>query len=336
MLRDTQVSIEHRTSELRVGVIGVGYFGRHHCRLLSELAGVVLRGVSDTNPQAMDDVLRSRSAQDRAGGVASELTASVDYRRILPLVDAVVIATPTATHCPIALECLRAGKHVFIEKPITSTLQEADLIIQEAHRRGLITQVGHVERYNPAFMRAQSLIDTPLCIESERFSPLIDRAFNIDVTLDLMIHDIDIVLSIARSKVRSIKALGARVLTQKIDMARAWIEFDNGLNAVLMTGRLYPHKKRTLKVFHREFSLSVDLHNMALARHFKDGASIATEDIVIERSEPLKNELMAFVNCVRDNIHPPVTALQARNALELTLLINDIIKENKAYESLMI
>ncbi|MBF0608221.1 MAG: Gfo/Idh/MocA family oxidoreductase [Candidatus Magnetobacterium sp. LHC-1] len=327
---ESALSTERRTSALRAGVIGVGYFGRHHCRILAGLDGVVLSAISDTNRQALEDALRNHA------GDHSPLSTNTDYRQILPLVDAVVIATPTATHCPIALECLRAGKHVFIEKPISSTLQEADAIIQEAHSRGLITQVGHVERYNPAFLRAQSLIDVALCIETERCSPLIERAFNIDVTLDLMIHDIDIVLSIARSKARSVKAVGARVLTQKTDMARAWIEFDSGLNAVLTTGRLYPHKKRTLKVFQRENSLSVDLHNITLTRYFKDGTSIATEDIAVERSEPLQRELMDFVNCIRDNRQPPVTAGQARYALELTLLIDNIIKENKAYESLMI
>ncbi|MBF0336432.1 MAG: Gfo/Idh/MocA family oxidoreductase [Nitrospirae bacterium] len=329
------MSIERRTSALHVGVIGAGYFGRHHCRILSGLDGVVLRAVSDTNQQALDDALRNHGRKEHTGS-PSALSTSTDYRQILPLVDAVVIATPTATHCPIALECLRAGKHVFIEKPISSTLLEADAIIQEAHSRGLITQVGHVERYNPAFLRAQSLIDIPLCIETERLSPLIPRAFNIDVTLDLMIHDIDIVLAIARSKARSVKAVGARVLTQKTDMARAWIEFESGLNAVLMTGRLYPHKKRTLKVVQRDTSLSVDLHNITLTRYFKDGTSIATEDIAVESSEPLQSELMDFVNCIRDNRQPPVTAVEARYALELTLLINNIIKENKAYESLMI
>ncbi|MBF0539705.1 MAG: Gfo/Idh/MocA family oxidoreductase [Nitrospirae bacterium] len=313
----------------------MGYFGRHHCRILAGINGVALMAISDTNQQAMDDVLRSHSQRVNAMG-DSPLSASIDYHQMLPLVDAVVIATPTATHGPIALECLRAGKHVFIEKPITSTLQEADSIIEEAQGRGLITQVGHVERYNPAFIRAQSLIDAPLCIETERVSPLIERAFNIDVTLDMMIHDIDIVLSIVRSGVRSVKAVGAKVLTQKIDMARAWIEFDSGLNAILMAGRLYPHKRRLLKVFQRETALSVDLHNMTLTRHFKEAASIASEDIAVDMFEPLEMELMDFVNCIRDNKQPPVTALQARYALELTLLINDTIKENRAYESLMI
>ncbi|MBF0345001.1 MAG: Gfo/Idh/MocA family oxidoreductase [Nitrospirae bacterium] len=331
------MSLNGNASALRVGVIGLGYFGRHHYRILSKMKDVALTAVSDINPQRIEEVIFNLSAQtDQHQGDVVPNRCSTDYRQILPLIDAVVIATPTSAHCPIALDCLRADKHVFIEKPITATLEEADLIIQEAHNRGLKTQVGHVERYNPVLVRAQALIDTPLFIETERLSPLIDRAFNIDVTLDLLIHDVDIVLSIARSKMKAVRAVGARVLTEKIDVARAWIEFDNGLNAILTTGRLSPDKRRFIKVFQRDVSLSLDLHNITLNRHVLEGMSIKSEEVEVDRFEPLERELMDFVKCVRSDKEPPVTATEARNALELTILINNAIKENKAYESLMI
>ncbi|MBF0553124.1 MAG: Gfo/Idh/MocA family oxidoreductase [Nitrospirae bacterium] len=303
---------------LRVGLIGIGYFGKHHGRIVSELDEAELAAVCDA------DLSRAEEAAQRYN---CQACASVE--EALPLADAFIIATPTQTHSAIAMKCLRADKHVFVEKPITGGVDEADQLIDEANKRGLTLQVGHVERYNAGLRNLCALLRSPAYIETQRLSPLIERAAGIDVTLDMMIHDIDVVLSISDSPVKSINAAGASVLTSHIDTAKAWIEFESGLKAFLYAGRLSNYKLRTLKVSQRDEQLSLDYQSGMITKYIKNGSAIKT--IPLDKppvAEPLKEELRSFIESVLTGKKPMVSGECGREALSLALNIGTIIRES--------
>ena len=301
---------------LRIGVIGVGYLGQHHARIFSELEHVQLLGVADLD-------------RSRADMIAAKFgcAAFADWKELVAQCDAVSIVTPTTTHHEITLACLKAGKDVFVEKPVTVTLEEAREIIAAADAGGRILQVGHLERYNPAIVAASGLIQNPRFIEAERLSPFLGRGTDVDVTLDLMIHDIDIVSGLVRSKVRSINAAGDRVLTGKIDAAKAWIEFENGCKALITASRLAPEKMRSLKVHQDDSYISIDYQAQEVRRYFKDATGIAFDVIKAESREPLKEELKDFVSCLQSRACPMVSGQEGMQALEIVLRINDLIAE---------
>ena len=302
---------------VKVGVIGVGYLGQHHARIYSEIEEAELVAVADT------DSGRAASFAEKY-----QCAAFSDYRDILSKVDALSIVTPTTYHYKIALACLQAGKDLLIEKPITVTVEEADELIDEAAKRDCIIQVGHLERYNPAILAAADFFSEPLFIESERVSPFLGRATDVDVTLDLMIHDIDIILSLIAKPVKNIRAVGVKVLTDKIDVAKAWLEFENGCMALATAGRLSPEKSRTLKVLQKDSHLVIDYQSSEIKRFFKSGEGISTEIIKPEKKEPLKEELKDFLRCVKERKRPTVSAYEGRRALKVILEINEIIKKH--------
>ena len=302
---------------LRVAVIGVGYLGQHHARVYAELEDVELVAVVDT------DIRRASEVACRHG-----CRYVSDYRDILSEVDAVSIVTPTTTHYSISYECLQAGKDIFVEKPFTVTVQEADRLIEEADEQGCIVQVGHIERYNPALLAVERFIDSPDFFESERLSPFLGRGIDVDVTLDLMIHDIDIILTLTHSRVRDIKAVGKRVLTERLDVAKAWIEFENGTSALITASRLSDDKKRVLKIFQETALLTVDYQNLKVMRYFKNSSGeIQQEGFDVYKHEPLKAELEDFVRSVRQRTRPRVSAEDGREALRVAMMINERIKE---------
>jgi predicted dehydrogenase len=300
---------------VRAAVIGVGYLGKHHARIYSELGDVELAAVVDLDGE-------------KAGAIAAPLgsLSSTDYRDVLPNVDIISIVTPTTTHFPIALECLRAGKDLLIEKPITVTVEEADILEREAEKRGLILQVGHLERYNPAVLAASSMIDEPLFMESERLSPFMGRGTDVDVTLDLMIHDVDIMLSLMPFPLKEVKAVGAKVLTEKFDVAKAWLEFENGSAALATVSRLSGEKVRKLRVFQEDSYVLVDYQHAQVRRYFRGPDGISSEVITPAKTEPLKEELADFVRCVRERARPKVSAAEGRNALRVVMEINEKIR----------
>lgn len=302
---------------VRVGVIGVGYLGQHHARIYSEIGKAELAAVVDIDGE------RANSFAEKYGCLAHN-----DYREILDSVDALSIVTPTTTHFSIALDCLRAGKDVLIEKPITVSVEEADELIREAEQRGCIVQVGHLERYNPAVLSASAMIKDPLFIESERFSPFLGRGIDVDVTLDLMIHDVDIILSLIALPVREIKAVGAKVLTEKIDVAKAWIEFENGCTALATVSRLSPEKLRRLKIFQKDSYLSIDYQNSEIKRYFRNQEGISSQITRPEKCEPLKEELKDFVRCVLERRKPKVSAGEGRDALKVVMEITEKIRNS--------
>lgn len=300
---------------IRVGVIGVGYLGQHHARIYSEIEEAELVGVAD---------VQREKAETIAGKYHCK--AMNDYRDMLNEVDALSIVTPTTTHYPIALDCLKSGKDILIEKPITVTVKEADHLIRESENSGCIIQVGHLERYNPAVLAAMDLFRKPVFIESERLSPFLGRGTDVDVTLDLMIHDIDIILSLIDTPVKEIRAVGAKVLSDKLDVAKAWLEFENGCTALATVSRLSPEKQRKLKVSQEDSYITIDYQNSEIRRYFKNEKGISVDIIKPEKKEPLKEELKDFIRCVQVREKPRVSAIEGRNALKVVMEITEKIK----------
>ena len=300
---------------LKVGVIGVGYLGQHHARIYSEIKDAELVAVVDADRERADVFAEKYGC-----------TAYSDFREILPQVDALSIVTPTLSHYFIALECLRAGKDILVEKPITGIVREADELILESEKGGCILQVGHLERYNPAVHNAFDIIKDPGFIESERLSPFLGRGTDVDVTVDLMIHDADIILSLVSSPVKEIKAVGAKVVTDKIDFAKAWLEFDNGCIAVLTASRVSPEKQRTLKVFQKDSYFSIDYQHCEIKRYHRTAEGMLSDSMKIDSKEPLREELEDFVRCVKERRRPKVSAVEGREALKLVLDITEMIR----------
>jgi predicted dehydrogenase len=297
---------------IRVGVIGVGYLGQHHARIYSELNEIELAGIADLDKKRADELAGKFQCKSYS-----------NYEDMLGSVDALSIATPTTSHHDIALACIRAGKDILIEKPVTVTVAEADNLIAASAGSDCIIQVGHLERYNPAFILASSLTTAPVFVEAERLSPFLGRATDVDVTLDLMIHDIDILLNLIASPVKEIRAAGNRVITQKLDIAKTWIEFANGCVAIVTASRISPEKQRRMKIFQKDFSLLVDYQTGEVTRYPMSKETISPEVLRTEKREPLKEELKDFVHCIRHRKRPGVSLIEGREALDIVMEINN-------------
>ncbi len=300
---------------LNIGVIGVGYLGHHHARIFSQLENVRLSAIVDIDKKKADHI-------------ASKYNTSsyTDFREIFDKVDAISIVTPTINHFETALECINAGKDIFIEKPITSTPEEAERLIDEAQKRGNIIQVGHIERFNPAVLKVYSLIENPIFFEAERLSPFIGRGTDVDIIIDLMIHDIDIILSILSHNgkdiaIKDIKAVGAKVLTNRLDVAKAWLSFGDNIQAVATASRLSSEKSRILKILQRDAHIVLDYQNMNIKRFFVENGEIKKDIIQVEKKEPLKEELIDFTDCVINRRKPRVSAIDGLKALKVAFRI---------------
>ncbi len=300
---------------IRVAVIGAGSIGYHHARIFSGLEGVELAAVVDIDPQ-------------RARQVASEYNcaACVDYMDIIGSVDAASIAAPTTLHFRIGMDILKHGRNLLIEKPVTTTVEEADALIREAEKRNLVLQVGHLERFNPGVSMLSRQVDRPDFIECRRLSPFLGRGADVDVTLDLMIHDIDIILSLVNSGITDIRATGAKVLTENIDTARAWIEFENGCIAEASASRIEKEKTRRLRIFQRGSLMDLDYRTQEITcRRGLNGS--AAEIKRPEPKEPLREELISFMECVRNGTRPAVSGHEGREALRVALKISGLVNE---------
>jgi predicted dehydrogenase len=339
---------------LDVGVIGVGYLGQHHARIFSELAAESNRTPESLrlsgDPFAVRLSVVVDSDENRAKEIAKKYrcNAFVDYRDALDKADAFSIVAPTTAHYEIAMSCIMAGKDILIEKPITATIEEADDLIKAAEEAGVIIQVGHLEQFNPVIstlhnMNKDGLIENPLFIEAERVSQFLGRGTDVDITLDLMIHDIDIVLSLMRQassvesqasneiinapRIKDIKATGAKVLTDKIDIAKTWIEFDNNVNAIFTASRIATEKSRKLTLFQKDSYIVVDYQDMEITKFFRDGGKIAQESIKSAKKEPLKEELKDFLLCIDKRSRPKVCAIKGRDALKIALEVGEKIRQ---------
>ena len=300
--------------QIRTAIIGVGHMGRYHAEKFAACEGAELVAVVDSDP-------------GRAGPLAQQLgcAALAHYRQVLGQVDAAVIATPTAQHCEIALACLGAGMHVLIEKPITRTVAEADALIAAAKQRGLVLQVGHVERHNIAFRALAARMDRPLFIDAERLSGFKQRGTDVDVVLDLMIHDIDLALGLARSEVVAVSASGFRVLTQDIDIANARIEFANGCVANLSASRVSQAPVRKLRVFQPGLYVSADLQGGRLRYVRQANGALEETDEVHETGDALAAQAREFVAAVRSLAPVKVSGADGRQALALALQVGELV-----------
>jgi predicted dehydrogenase len=307
--------IRRKPVSVRVGVIGVGYLGQHHARIFSGLEDVELVAVCDVDRSRCDSIASAFACRSVSG-----------YQDLLEKCDALSIVTPTTTHYDIAMDCLAAGRDIFIEKPLTDTMDCAGAILEKAEKKNLIVQVGHLERYNPGFLAAAGMIKEPRFIEAERLSPFLGRATDVDVTLDLMIHDIDIVMYIAGSKPKDIRAAGESFVTDKIDVAKAWLEFEGGCKALLSASRIAQEKKRSMRIFQDNSHLSVDYQTQEVRRSFMSSGGIAVDVVRPEGKEPLREELKDFIFCVKNRTKPRVSAAEAAAALEVVIRINELVK----------
>src|ERR1051325_11732963 len=298
-------------NKLRVGVVGVGHIGSNHARIYSELDDVAtLTAVYDL------EVARANSIARKVGTHAAK---SLD--EFAGLVDAASIATPTGTHHEIAIQLLRHGKHLLVEKPITENPQHASELAELAARSQLILQVGHVERFNPVLDALESRLTHARFIEAHRLSPYPNRSTDIGVVLDLMIHDLEIILHLVRSPVLAIDAVGVPVLSRGEDIANARIRFENGCVANITSSRISPEQMRKIRVFQEDVYLSLDYQNQSGEIYRRTAKGLERDAVEIEREEPLKRELAAFLECAATGRAPKVSGFQAAAALELAVEI---------------
>ncbi len=302
-----------------VGVIGVGYLGRYHAEKYAVIPEVELIGLVDAD-------------KDRATLLAGKLKtqASVDPAFLIGKVDAVSIVTPTILHHRIAKQFLEQGIHVLLEKPITETIEQADELIDLAARKNLVLQVGHIERFNPAVTAITSLLAMPRYINADRAAPFTIRCTDVNVVLDLMIHDLDIVMDLAGSAPKEVSAAGVSVITHEIDLASARIVFHNGCIADVTASRVSDEKKRLLRVFDDDAIYTCDYQTQKASVSRKQSGTVPqliVQDISSERRDTLEDEVRAFVQSVRSGVRPLVSGIEGRQALALARIITNSIEQ---------
>lgn len=305
---------------LRIAVVGAGHMGRIHLEKLKIFEGIQIPGVVDIEEKLLKDVSRKY-----------QIPSYKDYRKLLDSLDGVIIATPTETHYKIARDFLEHNTHVFIEKPITSQPEEANELIEIAHERGLVLEVGHLERFNPAFAKAFSSIKKPVFIEAYRASGFTGRSTDVDVVLDLMIHDIDLTLSFVRGEAREVKAQGISLVTDKLDMVNARIEFIDGCVASLTASRMSAKKERTFKVFEKDRYFYIDLLNGSLVSTIRNkSGKIETTEYTTEKVDSVKSELIEFIHSIKGEQNPTVRGEDGLRALTLANQIKQYIADRKS------
>ncbi|HOR53948.1 MAG TPA: Gfo/Idh/MocA family oxidoreductase [Synergistales bacterium] len=302
---------------VRVGVIGVGHLGFHHARVYTELLNTDVVGIMDTNPEraaAVGELLRVPFYSD----------IEQFYRQARP--DAVSVVVPTVQHFESAKRALSAGIHVLIEKPVTSTVEEAVELLQQAAAQNLVLQVGHIERFNSAVQHVRNIIKEPLFLQSRRIGPFSSRISDVGVVLDLMIHDIDIILSLVHSEISAISAMGRSVRSSLEDIATAQIAFENGTLAQILVSRVSERRLRQLEIMEPERFVTVNYETQDVSIHRcvqekECGLVEVIEHPVFPKREPLKLELQHFVTCVREGKQPLVGIMDGKRALEVAISI---------------
>lgn len=302
---------------VRVAVIGAGHLGKIHARIYHQHASAHLVGVCDVN-----------AVTAQHGAAEYNTTAYQDYRDLFGRVDAVSIATPTGEHFRIARDFLKHDVHVMMEKPITNTTAEADQLISLARRRRRILQVGHVERFNPAIRSAQRLCKHPLFIECHRMSPYPHRGTDVSVVMDLMIHDIDIILSFVKAPLVDCRAIGVKVLSACEDIANTRLAFGNGTICNLTASRVSNEGLRKIRIFEHNSYISIDYAQQKITVYTKKKAAILKQEIPVPRREPLADELASFLGCIRQGNQPVVCGRDAKEALRIALLITNQIRRH--------
>lgn len=311
--------------KIKVGVVGVGYLGKYHAEKYARMDDVALVGVVDSDLARADSVAKKFNTR-----------AYTNYKDLIGKVDAVSVVTQTPLHFDISKDFLENDVDVLIEKPITTTLEEADTLINIADSKGPIIQVGHLERFNPAVMALEDVINQPRFIESHRLSIYQERGTDVDVVLDLMIHDIDIILNFVKSEVKTINAVGVSVVSPNIDIANARLTFANNCVANITASRISMKSMRKIRLFQKDSYISVDYANrdITVVKMDDDNSAGVIPGMDIKRmdfnqADPLDAELRSFIRCVSKREVPAVSGRDGRNALKVALSVIDQIKKTK-------
>lgn len=303
---------------VRTAVIGVGYLGAYHARKYAAISSAKLVGVVDSNSGRADEIATSLGT-----------TPYHDHRHLIGSVDAVSIAVPTQFHHAVARDFLAAGVHVLIEKPITTTIEEADELIELARKRNLVFQVGHLERFNPVVMALEGKLQEPRFVESVRIAPFKPRGTDVNVVLDLMIHDIEIIQHIVKSEVKRIDAIGAPVFTGEEDIANARILFENGCVANVTASRISLKSERKMRIFQHNAYITLDFQNRKLliaqkgdGELFPGVPNVKVDQREFGEADALLSEIESFLLAIRTGSQPQVSGLDGRMALSTALKIN--------------
>jgi len=302
---------------IRAAVIGVGYLGQFHAEKYGQMPEAKLVAVVDTDQSRCLELAEKHQTR-----------AVFDYREILDQVDAVSIVVPTCLHYKIAKDFLEHGVHVLLEKPITTTIEEADDLIRIAAEKKIVLQVGHLERFNPAVVAAESVLRNPRFVESTRIAPFKPRGTDVNIVLDLMIHDIDLIMAFVGSPVREIRAAGAPVLTDKEDIANVRIEFENDCVANITASRISLKSERKMRIFQPDAYISIDFQNRKLMVARKEGMtpsgpSISANEQTFDAGDAIRDEIQAFLHSVASGTPPKVTGEDGRKALEIAIMITN-------------
>jgi predicted dehydrogenase len=300
-----------------VGIVGTGYLGRLHARILTEMPEAEVIGFVEPDDAIAADIAATLKIKrfDSVASLAREI-------------DCAIVATPTTTHFDVARELLEAGCDVMVEKPITPTIDDARRLIEIANSNNRILQVGHVERYNPAITAVAPMLTNVLYIEAERLGVFVGRSLDIDVLLDLMIHDLNLVLSFLGQKVVDVRAVGVAVMTEKVDITNVRIEFENGAVANLTASRVSQDRVRKIRFFSREAYISVDTKEQEVKGYRLVGKTVLPIEVTVTKQEPLRAELEAFVECVRTRTRPLVSGEDGLAAVELAIRVAKAIDES--------
>jgi predicted dehydrogenase len=299
----------------RVGIIGTGYLGRLHARILTEMPEAEVVGFVEPNDAIAAEVASTLGLQrfDSAGAMN---------------IEAAVVATPTTTHFDVVRELLEGGRDVLVEKPIAATADDARRLVAIARERGRLLQVGHVERYNPAIVAAAPHIHDVRYLEAERLGVFVARSLDVDVLLDLMIHDLNLVLSLLRQEVVEIRAVGVPVLTDKVDITNVRLELANGAVANLTASRVSQDRVRKVRFFGSDSYISVDTKEQEVKGYRLAGRAIQPLDISVEKKEPLRAELESFLRCVREREQPLVSGEDGAAAVALAARVAEAIEQS--------
>ena len=326
------------SKQVNIGVIGVGHLGVHHASHLAKIKNANLVGVFDTNLERAEEISKK---------INTAIFQSVD--NLLENVEAVSIVTPTSTHRDVAEKCIKKGKHVFIEKPITSSVKDAEHLIELSKKHNVIIQVGHIERFNPALLALSNLEIDPKYIEVHRMAPFMSRGTDVPVVLDLMIHDIDLILSFISSPVKEIYANGVSIMTNSVDIANARIKFENGSIANITSSRVAKDRVRKIKIFQQDLYVTIDFLAGISDVYKAMGASQSDPDAImsaplvekdgkhrqifyekpkVKKTDALKAELKNYLNAVLGKEKPMVDGFAGKQALDVAIKIHDKILED--------
>ncbi len=325
MHHDHKLVISVETSTVRTAVIGTGYLGKFHAEKYALLPGSHLVGIADPDLENAEAI-----------AVKLDVPVYTDYRELLGVVDALSIAAPTTVHFELAETCLLSGVHVLVEKPITVTTAEADTLVEIARRNKCILQVGHIQRFHPALLGLDALLNRPTFIETHRLAPFRPRGTDVNVVLDLMIHDIDIVLNLVGSEVVNIAASGTCVLSDSIDIANVRLNFADGCVANITASRVSRKTERKMRIFQQNQCLSVDLYNHRLDKYFRSDnpdhqqtPKIESSTTEYENNDALQVQIESFLDCVRFGRRPLVSGEDGRRALATAMEITRMIDNSE-------